>query len=34
VEAAIRERFAGKLADGNVAAARAAYDYVLEPARA
>jgi pyruvate ferredoxin oxidoreductase gamma subunit len=34
VEAAIRERFAGKLADGNVAAARAAHDFVLEPARA
>jgi pyruvate ferredoxin oxidoreductase gamma subunit len=34
VEAAIRERFAGKLADGNVAAAFAAHDYMSEPARA
>ena len=29
LEAAIRERFAGAVADGNVAAARAAYDAVL-----
>jgi pyruvate ferredoxin oxidoreductase gamma subunit len=34
VVAAIRERFAGKLADGNVAAAEAAYQFVLEPAHA
>ncbi len=38
VEAAIRDRFPGPLGDGNVAAARAAYDYVRghmeAPARA
>ena len=32
VEAAIREKFKGKLADGNVAAARAAYEWVKEAA--
>ena len=30
VEAAIREKFKAKLADGNVAAARAAHDHVME----
>jgi len=30
VEAAIRERFSGKVGEGNCAAARAAYDYVVE----
>lgn len=34
VAAAIRERFSGRLADGNVAAAEAAHDFVMEPARA
>jgi pyruvate ferredoxin oxidoreductase gamma subunit len=30
VEAAVREKFSGKAADGNVAAARAAYDLLKE----
>jgi pyruvate ferredoxin oxidoreductase gamma subunit len=34
VAAAIREKFKGKLADGNIAAASAAYDYVKESALA
>ena len=34
VAAAIRERFSGKLADGNVAAAEAAHEFVKEPAHA
>jgi pyruvate ferredoxin oxidoreductase gamma subunit len=34
VEAAIREKFMGKLADGNVAAAQAAYEWVKEAALA
>jgi pyruvate ferredoxin oxidoreductase gamma subunit len=34
VAAAIRERFSGKLADGNVAAAEAAYEFAREPAHA
>jgi pyruvate ferredoxin oxidoreductase gamma subunit len=34
VAAAIRERFSGRLADGNTQAARAAYEFLGEPARA
>jgi pyruvate ferredoxin oxidoreductase gamma subunit len=34
VERAIRQRFRGSVADGNVAAARAAFDLVEEPAHA
>ena len=34
VERAIRQRFTGAVADGNVAAARAAFELVAEPARA
>ncbi len=34
IEAAIHGRFKGKMADGNAAAARDAFDYVREPIHA